>query len=77
MNDNKIMEQITAIFGIFMVLFYLGAGIFLIFFFDNTTLQKPVRVIMGSSFLFYGVYRAFVTYTKIAELFFKRNKKDD
>lgn len=77
MNDNRIMEQITAIFGIFMVLFYLGAGIFLIFFFDNSTIQEPVRVIIGSSFLFYGVYRAFATYSKIAQLFFKRNRKDD
>jgi len=69
------MQQVTAIFSIFMVLFYLGVGIFFIFFSDLSYLDKPVRVIMGSTFLFYGTYRAFRTYLKIVEAFF--SKDDD
>jgi len=75
MNGNRLMQQVTAIFSIFMVLFYLGVGIFFIFFSDLSYLDKPVRVIMGSTFLFYGTYRAFRTYLKIVEAFF--SKDDD
>lgn len=77
MNGNRLMQQVTAIFSIFMVIFYLGVGIFFIFFSDLSYLDKPVRVIMGSTFLFYGSYRAYRTYTKIIEAFFtKDNDKD-
>jgi hypothetical protein len=77
MNENKLMQQVTAIFGIFMVLFYLGAGIFLIFFFKETTLDRSVLVIFGSVLIFYGLFRAFRTYVSIIELFFKRSKEDE
>lgn len=77
MNENKLMQQVTAIFGIFMVLFYLGAGIFLIFFFRETTLDRSVLVIFGSVLIFYGLFRAFRTYVSIKELFFKRSKEDE
>ena len=69
MNQNKILEQFTAIFSIFMVFFYLGAGIYLIFFFESY-LDKAVLVILGSTFIFYGLYRAYRTYIKIVEVFF-------
>lgn len=71
------MDQLGVIFGVFMVFFYLGVGIYLIFFFNYTTMDKALRVILGSSFLFYGVYRAFRTYTKISELFFSHENKDE
>ncbi|MGB8490168.1 MAG: hypothetical protein WCE64_03855 [Bacteroidales bacterium] len=77
MNNNKIMEQVSAIFSIFMVIFYLGIGIYLIFYFNKTYMDKAVLVIMGSSFIFYGVYRAFRTYSKIAELFFRKHREDE
>jgi hypothetical protein len=77
MDNNKLMNQVTAIFSIFMVLFYLGVGIYLIFFFNRTYMDKAVLVILGSSFILYGLYRAFRTYTKIAELFFGGRKNDE
>jgi hypothetical protein len=70
MNENKLMQQVTAIFSIFMVLFYLGVGIFLLFFANLSYLDKALRVIMGSTFFFYGLYRAYRTYVKIVEVFF-------
>ncbi len=77
MDNNKLMSQVTTIFGIFMVLFYLGVGIYLIFYFDRTYLDRAVLVIIGSSFILYGVYRAFRTYTRIVELFFKDDSDDE
>jgi cytochrome c biogenesis protein CcdA len=76
MDNNKLMSQVTTIFGIFMVLFYLGVGIYLIFYFDRTYLDRAVLVIIGSSFILYGVYRAFRTYSKIVELFFRDDSND-
>jgi Ca2+/Na+ antiporter len=73
MNDNRIMKQLTAIFSLFMVFFYLGVGIFLLFFFkaEQSLLGKPVFVI------FYGLYRAYTTYVSIVRLFFRHQDEDD
>jgi hypothetical protein len=60
-----------------MVVFYLGVGIFLIFYFKNTYMDKSVLVIMGSVFIFYGLYRAYRTYVSIVELFFRRNRDEE
>lgn len=76
MDQNKILEQGAAIFSIFMVFFYIGAGIYLIFFFE-TYLDRALLVILGSTLIFYGLFRAFRTYVKIVEVFFKDNKDDD
>lgn len=75
MDGNKLMQQVTAIFSIFMVLFYLGVGSYFVFYSDLSYIDKPVRVILGSAFLFYGLYRAYRTYVKIVEVFF--TKDDD
>jgi cytochrome c biogenesis protein CcdA len=76
MNNNKLMQQVTAIFSIIMVFFYLGAGIFLIFYFKQTVVDRVVIVIFGAVLIFYGFYRAFTTYLSIVKLFF-RHKDDD
>ncbi len=73
MNGNRLTQQVTAIFSIFMVLVYLGFGWYFIFYSDLSYLDKPVRVIMGSTFIFYGLYRAYRTYVKIVEVFFKKD----
>jgi hypothetical protein len=75
MNENNLMQQVLAIFSIFMVVFYLGVGCYLAFFFPPTYLGKPVQVIMGSTFIFYGLYRAYRTYVKIVEVFFTKDDK--
>jgi len=77
MNENRLMQQVTAIFSIFMVFFYLGVGCYFVFFSDSSYLDKSVRVIMGSTFLFYGVYRAYRAYVKIVEAFFSGNKNKE
>jgi len=77
MKENRIMQQVGAIFSIFMVFFYLGVGVFFIFFSDLSYLDKAVRVIMGSTLIFYGLYRAYTTYVKIAEAFFGDKQKRD
>lgn len=71
------MQQVTAIFSIFMVVFYLSAGIYLLFFFDAGSLNRPVIVIMGITFIFYGLYRTFRAYLKIVEVFFTKDKNDE
>jgi hypothetical protein len=77
MNENRLMQQVTAIFSIFMVFFYLGVGCYFVFFSDRSYLDKPVRVIMGSTFIFYGIYRAYRAYVKIVEAFFTRDKDEE
>lgn len=75
MNGNRLMEQVTAIFSIFMVFFYLGVGFYLLFFFNISNLNRSILVIMGITFIFYGLYRAYRAYIKIVEVFF--TKEDD
>lgn len=77
MNENKIMQQISAIFSVFMVIFYIGVGCFFIIYFDNNYLDKALRVIMGSTFIFYGLYRAFRAYVQIRKLFFSSDQDDE
>jgi hypothetical protein len=77
MNENRLMQQVMAIFSIFMVLFYLAAGIFLLFFFESGTYNRPMIVIMGSTFIFYGLYRTFRAYIKIKEVFFTKENNDE
>jgi hypothetical protein len=77
MSDNKLMQQVSAIFSIFMVFFYLGVGIYLIFFFKQSAVNRAAVVIFGAVFIFYGLYRAFTTYMNIVNLFFKHDKDDE
>ncbi len=75
MNENKLMQQITAVFSVFMVLFYLGAGFFLLLYFKNSYVDRTLIVIMGSTFILYGLYRAFRAYLKIVEVFFTNDSE--
>lgn len=77
MNDNRILQQIYAMFGIFMVMFYLGGGIFFLFFADRLlNINKAILGILGGTFLLYGVYRIFVTYKQIMDAFFSKEDED-
>ena len=71
------MQQVTTIFSVFMVIFYLGVGYYIVFYFDLSYLDKAVRVIMGSTFIFYGLYRAYRAYVKIVEVFFTKEEDDE
>ena len=77
MDENKILQQFTTIFSIFMVVFYLGVGFFLILSDDLDYIDKAIRVIIGSTFIFYGFYRAYRAYVKIVEVFFTKDNDDD
>jgi Na+/phosphate symporter len=76
MNESRLMQQVTAIFSVFMVLFYVGIGIFFIWYADNTAIDKAVRVILGVTFLFYGIYRAFRAWEKIRQAYFSKDDDD-
>ena len=77
MKENKVMQQVTAIFSLFMVVFYLGIGSYFLFYSNLSYLDKSIRVIMGSTFIFYGLYRAYRSYVKIVELFFTKDKENE
>lgn len=77
MDTNKLIQQVTTIFSIFMVFFYLGVGVYFVFYSGFSYLDKPVRVIMGSAFIFYGLYRAYRAYVKIVEVFFTKDNNDE
>lgn len=76
MNENRLMSQVTAIFSLFMVFFYLGIGCYLVFF-SIPGYDKSLLVIIGSSFIFYGLYRAFRAYIKIVEVFFTKENDEE
>jgi membrane associated rhomboid family serine protease len=79
MNSNKILQQFHATFGVFMVIFYLGVGTFFLFFAPGIFIgmNKAIFGIMGTVFLFYGSYRAYVTYKQIVAAFFTKDNDED
>jgi hypothetical protein len=75
MNENRLMQQVGTIFGAFMTFFYIGVGLYLILsptlvLSPNVTSDKFLRVLVGSTFIVYGIYRAFRTYRRVIEVFF-------
>ena len=79
MDGNRIMQQVSSIFSAFMVFFYIGVGSFLVFFFDQSyiNINKPTRVIIGTAFMIYGIFRAFRTVFQLKELFFDKETDDE
>jgi hypothetical protein len=73
MSERRLMQQVMAIFSLFMVVFYTGVGVFLIWYTELSTIDKPVRVILGSAFLLYGLFRGFRAWGKIKEAYFTKN----
>ena len=77
MNSNRMLQQFHAIFGVFMVMFYLSVSIFLIFFAKMFKIDQALRVIVGSTFFLYGIYRITVTYKQIKESFFINRDEEE
>jgi hypothetical protein len=77
MNENKLMQQVSTIFGAFMVFFYLSVGIYLIFFFKSPLVNSALIRLFGGAFILIGLYRAYTSYVNIAKLFFKRDASDE
>jgi hypothetical protein len=76
MNENRLMEQVGTIFGAFMTIFYLGVGFYLILA-KNIPYDKFLRLLVGVTFILYGIYRGYRTYTKVVEVFFTQKDDDD
>lgn len=77
MNGNKLMQQVAAIFSVFMVLFYLGVGVFFIWYSDKSNIDEPVRVLLGAAFLLYGAFRGFRAWLKLREAYSPEEKNED
>ena len=77
MNSNRMLQQFHAIFGIFMVVFYLGISIFLFFFAKMFKIDQALRVIIGSTFILLGIYRITVTYRQIKQAFFTKENDEE
>jgi hypothetical protein len=78
MNSNRIMQQFHAIFGIFMVFFYLGTAIFLLFYADRWfTIDPAMEMIISIAFILFGINRAYQSYKDIKRLFFSKEIDDD
>jgi len=76
-DNNKMIQQMFSVFSIFMVMFYIGMGAFLVFFIEQSVIDKAAMIIIGSVFMVYGVFRAFKTFFQIKELFFNTETDDD
>jgi hypothetical protein len=79
MKENKLKEQLQAMFDIFMTLFYLGAGTYFLLAKKLSLTQNPTYgrfflILVGSTFIINGIYRGYKTYLKIVELFFSRGE---
>jgi len=77
MASNIVVKQMQAIMRFLMSLFYIGAGIFLLFFADNFQIDKALRNIIGGAFLFYGVYRIYTSFVTLFKLFFRKDEDED
>ena len=76
MEDSKMLQQLQAVLRMFMALFYLGAGIFLLFFSDTFQIDRALLNIVGGTFLFYGVYRFYRASLSIYKFFFTRDDEE-
>ena len=76
MNQNRMMQQMWAIIGAFMTLFYLGVGMYFMTA-SYLNVEKFLRVLVGSTFVVYGIYRGFTTWSKVKEAFFSNGENED
>jgi len=77
MKDNKMMDQIGAIFGAFMTIFYIGVGLYLAFASTLSYFDPFLRKFIGFTFVLYGLYRGYVTFVKIKRSFFNKDEDFD
>ena len=58
------------LFGGLMAFFYGGLGLYIIMSPNMVYIDKILRVIFGSTLIFYGLYRLYRTYVRVIEVFF-------
>jgi hypothetical protein len=59
-----------------MVIFYLGFGIYLMFFFKSTLNSAVIKLFAGA-LIVYGIFRAYTTYQNFARLFFRKDEPNE
>jgi hypothetical protein len=77
MEENKVLQQMQAVIRFFMALFYLGAGIFMLFFAKNFQVNSAVLKLVGGTFLLYGIYRIYKSVVSIYRLFFSKDSDNE
>lgn len=71
MSNGRLLDQVMTIFGTVMVFFYLGMAYILFFSPYFAYIDKALRGIFAFPLLLYGVYRAFLSFQKIRDNFFR------
>jgi len=77
MSGGKMYDKVFAIFGVFMVFFYIGLGVFIIFHPLLNHLDKALRLLFGITLIIYGIYRIMYSYNKIKKSFFSKDDDDE
>jgi len=79
MKERRLMNQISAIFGVFMTFFYISVGLYLILAKNLYYIDPFLKNIVGFTFLFYSLYRGYRSYLKIKEAFspYEKNNEED
>jgi hypothetical protein len=70
------MDQVTAVFGIFMTAFYIGIGIYLAFY-VRLNIDTAIKNLVAYPFILIGIYRGFRTYQKLRDLFFRKHDNEN
>ncbi len=78
MSMTKISKQFHAMFSVFMVLFYLGFGIFFLFFARKYfVIDKAISTLFGGTLMVLGLYRIYLTWKLITKAFFSPGEDDE
>lgn len=70
------MDQVTAVFGLFMTVFYIGIGIYIAFIVE-LNMDKTLKSFFGIMMILYGIYRGFRTFQKFRESFSRRGRYEN
>lgn len=76
MNQQRMMDQVSAVFGIFMTAFYIGVGIYLAFY-ATLNIDNAIKNLVAYPFILFGIYRGFRTYQKLRDSFFRKPDDED
>ena len=76
METRDLFQRIKIIFGIMMVFFYIGFGLFFIFAPLFEYVNIVIRTLFGAALALYGVVRAQRAYEQVREVFFRARKED-
>ncbi len=76
MNQQRMMDQITAVFGVFMTFFYIGVGLYIALI-VRLNMDNFLKYLVGFTFTFYGIYRGIRTYQKIRDSFFRKESDEN